>query len=356
LDAKTELHKIARKIDKVILDELQKEMDRSKSISPHIKFLLDNITCIASSGKRLRGAFLYYSYLMHGGKDLDEALRMTAFIELIHSYLLVHDDIMDNADLRRGSFTIHKLYADKYKNADKVDPRHFGEGVALCAGDILCHVGLQILTQSKFPAEYKLKAFELLHYKLTEVGYGQTLDTLGQVIEGVDEDYVLKVHYYKTGTYTYENPIHIGATLARGNDVDYKALSEYAIPAGIAFQLQDDILGMYGDEERLGKPADSDLKEGKTTLLIVYALDHATKDQRKILDRTLGNPNVTAKDLALVRNVIIDTGSLDYSKKVALKLVTKAKTALKERAHPSWKPEGVAFLEGIADYMINRKF
>jgi len=162
------------------------------------------------------------------------------------------------------------------------------------------------------------------------------------------------VHYYKTGKYTYETPLHTGAILAGASDDDLKALTEYAIPGGIAFQIQDDILGMFGDEYKIGKPADSDLSEGKKTLLIVKAFEKGDSLQKKILNKNLGSPKISSKDLREVRQIIIDTGSLEYSKKIALNLVNKAKERLQKYSHSNWIPEGREFLDGIADYMIKR--
>ncbi len=355
MNAKQALEDLAPKIDKVILDVLDKEIDFSHNVSPLVSEILEYTSALAEGGKRLRGSFMYYSYLMFGGKDIDEILKTSAFIELVHAYLLVHDDIMDNAELRRGTPTVHKIYKDIHSTTyNKGDSKHFGEGIALCTGDVLCHLGTKILIDSNFDPQLKLRALSKFHRRIIDVGYGQILDEFLEVKENPTKGDVLHVHLYKTGYYTYETPLHMGAILAGASDEELKVLTEYAIPGGIAFQLQDDVLGMFGDEERIGKPADSDLKEGKQTLLIIKALEKGDDNQKLIIRNALGNPNITEETLNTVRKIIIDTGSLDYSKKLAVDLVKQAKSALETNPNPKWTKEGSDFLHGIADYMINR--
>ena len=211
-----------------------------------------------------------------------------------------------------------------------------------------------VITNTNFSSDYKIRALSKINQEFIDTGYGQIIDVFGEVMEKVDEKHVMLVHYYKTGKYTYETPLHVGAILAGAKEEELNVLTEYAIPAGIAFQMQDDILGMYGDEYRIGKPADSDLKEGKKTLLIVKALEKGNKKQKAILEDLLGKTHIKNEELELARKIIIDTGSLEYSKKTALRLVMKAKNKLNEMANPKWSNRGKEFLEGIADYMINR--
>lgn len=356
MSAKEDLAKIAKKLDKLILEILDEEMEISKNIHPRIDELLEYISAISDGGKRLRGAFVYYGYLMHGGQDLDEIMKIAAAIELNHTYLLIHDDIMDKADFRRGAPTIHKTYRNNFVHmtGQRKDSLHFGESIALCAGDIVSHIAGMVIAKSNFDPEKKIKALEKFHRLITDTGYGQVLDVFLELNEAANDEDVIRVHHYKTGEYTYQNPLQIGAILAGANQEQLDALREYAIPGGIAFQIQDDILGMYGDEGKLGKPATSDLKEGKMTLLIINALENANAQERIILENALGNPTITLDTLEEVRNIIKSTGSLQYSKDVALKYVKQAKENLLNNQSKKWVKEGLDFLVGIADYMIER--
>ncbi len=267
MNAKAALKDIAEEIDKRVEDILDTERSQSDNISPIIKDILNNIPAVCFGGKRLRGAFVYYSYLMFGGKDIDEILKVSAVFEILHSYLLAHDDVMDKSSVRHRKPTLHKIYQNKIKEVKPFyrDSRHFGESIAINIGDVLSHLSSYTLANTNFDAENKIRVFSKYNREFTDTGYGQIIDIYGEVKDDVDEEYVMKVHYYKTGKYTYETPLHVGAILAGAKDEDLKALTEYAIPGGIAFQLQDDILGMFGDEYRIGKPANSDLKEGKKT-------------------------------------------------------------------------------------------
>ena len=320
------------------------------------KNVIKNSYPVCFGGKRLRGAFTYESYRMFNGRDEKEILKVSAVMELLHSYLLIHDDVMDSSDIRHSRPTIHKVYE---KESDKYIPNysnapHFGESIAINIGDILCHLALMNLAKTDFKAEVKIEAMGKIHREFTDTGYGQIIDCFGTILPDVKEDHVLKVHYFKTGKYTYETPLHVGAILAGAAQNELRYLTEYAIPGGMAFQIQDDILGMFGNEEKIGKPADSDLKEGKKTLLIIKALEKATNDQRYILNNALGNEELKQEDLEKVRQIIVDTGSLDYSKDIAKKYMIQAKEALDQFNPRKVRKESLDFLTGIADYVINR--
>ncbi len=361
MSAKEDLNAIAKKIDNEVLKVFERELGKSSSISPAIKDVLNNAKpLVANGGKRIRGAFFYYSYLMHGGKSLKEALIATSFIELIHAYLLVHDDIMDESQKRRGHPTLHTTYEKIYRLANprhytngtlRHKAEHFGESMAINIGDVLCHMGLQVLTDSKFENDLKIKAMSKLHRSITDTGYGQIVDVYGD-IENVDEEYVLKVHLYKTGYYTYQTPLHIGAILAGATEKDLDALTKYAIPAGIAFQIQDDIIDLFSDET--GKTPGLDIMEGKRTLLIVKAYENATRKDKIILDNALGNKNLTSDTFEAVKKILIDTGSLEYSITKAAKLLKKSTKDFTKAKR--FENAGSDFLIGINDYMLNRKF
>lgn len=356
MNAREKLGEFAKIVDKEIEKFLENEYKASSNISPIIAEVIKNMNGVSHGGKRLRAAFTYYSYLMFGGKDLSEITKTTIVPEILHSYLLAHDDFMDNADLRHGEPTLQKIYFDKEKNNPlAVDAKHFGNSMAVNIGDTMCHLALEIMTDSNFNPEFKIKAMKKIHRQFANTGYGQILDCYASLLNDVDEDYVLQVQYFKTGKYTYETPLHIGAILAGANDDDLEVLTKYAVPGGIAFQIQDDILGMFGDEQKLGKPADSDMKEGKKTLLTIKAYEKANDEQKAILNNALGNVDATSEDLEAVRKIIIETGSLDYSKNKALELVAEAKKALEDNDKGNWVSDGRAFLDGVADYMINRE-
>ncbi|MEO6729412.1 MAG: polyprenyl synthetase family protein [Candidatus Dojkabacteria bacterium] len=358
MEAKKALNEIAQIVDVEVEKILKEESRISNDISPIIKELLTTFPVVSFGGKRLRAAFVYYSYIMHGGKNKGEINKVGGAIELLHSYLLAHDDVMDRSDMRHSKPTINRYYEvySKMQGFRRPEAVHFGDSMAVNAGDILCHIGLDVITNSKFESHKKLKALSKINCEFKDTGYGQVIDVYGSVLKTVREDYVMQVHYFKTGKYTYETPLHVGAILAGANDKQLAALTRYSIPGGIAFQIQDDILGMFGNEKKIGKRADSDLREGKKTLLIVKALEKATPAQKKRIEECLGNQEINYDDLEDIRKIMIDTGSLEYSKDVARKLVLKAKRALKDTEDLNWNKKGLDFLEAIADYMITREY
>jgi len=199
-------------------------------------------------GKRLRPAFVYYGYKAFGGTDEEGIIRAAISVELVHAGALVHDDIMDNSDLRRGKPTVHRVFGDRFASSE------IGRSVGIVAGDTILALSGKALSSINVPSERLAIARKFLDKMCGEINIGQYLDVLGNLLPEVDEDWIMKVLEYKTARYTVEKPILIGAVLA-GADLPFLSkLSEFGISVGIAFQIQDDILGMYGDEKKVGKP------------------------------------------------------------------------------------------------------
>ncbi len=302
-------------------------------------------------GKRIRAILMVLGYQLYGGSG-DEIFRASSSLELIQSYLLIHDDIMDESDLRRGKKTVHKIYEDIHlKKGFGGRPHRFGENMGIILGDLANAYAMEILASSNFPSERKVKAIEKLNEIIEYTGYGQIIDIYSGMVQEFGEDDLLLLHKYKTARYTIEGPLVLGAILAGASP---EGLENYAIPVGIAFQLQDDILGLFGSEEKLGKPVTSDLAEGKKTLLIIKALEKASEKERKVIESALGNPAVTLEQLERVREIVRKTGSLDYSRKLAEKLVSEGKRAL--NALNVKNQEAKDFLLWLADYMIKRSY
>ncbi|MFA5926910.1 MAG: polyprenyl synthetase family protein [Patescibacteria group bacterium] len=356
MDAKTQLQEYKQKLDIELNKYLTAKVQEADRISPLTRELMEYIADLTlRGGKRIRAALMYYSYVAHGGKNTDEVLLASMSMELSETYLLIHDDIMDNDSLRRGGMTINTSYRQIGENLyhDKINTRNFGNSMAMLAGNVACALSNELIARSNFDKKDIVRALDELNRVYVVEQYGQMLDVLSQLRENITTKDVLLVHQLKTAPYTFEGPLRIGAILAGADEKSLQKLSDYAIPLGIAFQIQDDILGMFGSEEKLGKPVISDLKEGKKTLLILKALDRATARQREIIEINLGNKKTTMNGLKDVREVINQTKSLDYSKAMAKKLVEEAVSAMNLL---KLKKEGSVFLQNIADYMINREY
>lgn len=351
LEALTDFKK---KIDPEIAGYFDQVIKESAKIDRSItEALRHSKKIIMSGGKRARAAFMYYGYLAAGGKELKKILKASISIELIHLYLLIHDDIIDCDGKRHGIVTLHEYYKKIGKRSFKnKDAQQFGISMAIITGDTINAIGNQIVLESGFDSKLILKASSVLQkiISMTVIGESQDIHIENRGKATVAE--ILKMYENKTAKYSFEGPLHLGAILGGANDEFLKRLSGYAIPAGIAFQIQDDILGIFGEESKTGKPVGSDIRQGKYTILVAKAFEKANLKQRKILNDALGNKYLTLGDIDDFRSVIIDTGALDYAKNLAMKLVIEAK---KELEKIKMNSEAKKFLCDIADYMIQRE-
>ncbi len=351
-DVKLTLKQYQARINSELEKFFDKKIQRVKGISPHIIELTKNLREFTlRDAKRIRPILLIFGYkCIKDPKNESDILKAALAAELMESFLLIHDDIIDNDSIRRKKPTLHKIYEERSKRYN-TDHTHFGKSMAIIGGDILATLGSEILLSTNFKDSLKLKAIEKFNRVVINTGFGELLDVISEVDNKISEKDILKIHELKTAKYTIEGPLHIGAILAGAKEKHLSILSKYAIPLGKAFQIQDDILGMYGDQKKTGKPVGSDLKEGKKTLLILKALEKSNLKDRLKIKRALGNKKLTTRQLNQIRKIIMDTGSLQYSKDMAKQLAEKAKSAI---SRSSFKKEGKEFLIQIADYIINR--
>lgn len=356
MDAQKTLKEFKKDLDKELKQYLDLKIDEANNLSPKAAVLMEHISDLTlRGGKRIRAALLFYSYLAHGGRDRKMALLVSMSMEMAETYLLIHDDIMDDDSLRRGGTTIHANYEQmcKTKYRRKADPYRLGNSMGILAGDIACAFSNEIIANSKFKDQNIKNALSELNRVYAIEGYGQALDVFAELDSETSKNDVDLVQRLKTVPYTFEGPTKIGAILAGAKQKDIARLEQYSIDLGTAFQIQDDILGMFSSEEKLGKPVTSDLEEGKKTLLILDALEKAEPAQKEIICKNLGNKKATFSDLEDVRRVIEETGSLNYSIQLAKKLAERAKITIEKS---KLKKEGKDFLSGVAEYVINREY
>lgn len=337
---------IGRYFDRII----QEAGKRDKIIADALRYVKK---LVLAGGKRLRPAFMCYGYLAAGGKERDEMLKTSASIELIHIFLLIHDDVIDKDVKRHGMDTVNVRYQ---KIGEKifpgVDHNHFGNSMAVIVGDMISALGNQILYDSRFDSKRIIKALHKLQSLISMTGIGEAQDVYMEYKKKASEKEILAMYENKTAKYTIEGPLHLGAILGGANGSLLKILTNYSVPVGIAFQIQDDILGVFGNEEKLGKSVGSDISSGKQTLLVVKAREKADRNQKRILDETLGKKNLTQKEIEAFRSVIKETGALDYAKKMSMDLIIQGRKAIEKS---KIKKESKEFLVGIAEYMINRE-
>lgn len=337
-----------KKVDIQLENFFEEKERQAKKISPEMVELISvGQEFVMRPAKRLRPAFVYYGYKACGGKAEQEIIYISMSAELLQGFALVHDDIMDNSSLRRGKPTVHKIFERKYKS------KKLGQSLAILVGDSLLSFANEVFSSSSFDSRLVASARRYFDLAVTEGCSGQFLDVVGDSLEEFSLKRAEKVIEFKTSKYTIERPLHIGAALADASREAFQALSGYALPLGKAFQLQDDILGMFGDKKTLGKPVGSDLAEGKKTFLAVKTLKSLKGEKRKRLIRLLGNGKVSRSDLGWARAVIRETGALDCTQKKAMKLIEEAKKALGK--HPFTR-QGREFFQGIADFMLAREY
>ena len=354
MDAKIALLDYKKKVDPEIEAYFKKVINETEGADENI---LDAIKyarkIVMAGGKRARAAFMYYGYLAAGGRERKKMLKASVSIELIHAFLLIHDDVIDQDELRHGVKTTHIYYGEIAKKYFKnKDANHFGNSMAIIIGDMIGALGNQVLYESKFEAGIIIKALHRLQSIVSCTAIGQSEDVFIENRGRATEKEILKMYENKTAKYTFEGPLHLGAILAGADQKFLQSLSGYSIPAGIAFQIQDDILGIFGHAEKTGKPVGSDVRQGKQTILVAKALEKADKKQKEILKKCLGNKNLTASELSQFKKVIIETGSLAYAQELAQKLIFEAKAKIDQ---VDIEKEAREFLLGIVDYMLNRE-
>jgi geranylgeranyl diphosphate synthase type I len=303
-------------------------------------------------GKMARGALVCLGYRSVGGKDEKAILAASAAVEIAHSFIVMHDDWIDNDLSRRGKPTVHVQFEKIHKKRiKKGDARRWAGGMSFVLGDIGCWLAYQLLAGADFPAERKIEAISLLSRLVVKTGFGQFLDITYDLEPGFDWDKIIKIRKLKTAYYTLVMPLTVGICLGGGSKKKLQAAEDFGFPVGIAFQLRDDYLGLYGDPKITGKSASSDLKEGKKTLLMAKALDVLKGKKKKVLEQALGKGNLTEKEVEEVREIVKDSGAVDYCQSLAEELVEKGKKVIPRLAARS---DLARIYTSLADYLVKR--
>jgi geranylgeranyl diphosphate synthase type I len=306
-------------------------------------------------GKRIRGALTMTAYKMFGGTDMQVAVLAARAIEMLHAYILIVDDIQDRSETRRGGPTAHvklsKYHADENLGGDS---GHFGVSVALNGALFGVHSAVNILANLDTKPETRLQIINNVNKNFIATAHGQTLDIFNEVLGKVNESNVDKVLLWKTAYYTFMNPLQLGAVLAGANGADLEVLAKYSLAAGRAFQITDDILGIFGDVEDSGKDPMDDIREGKRTILTVKALESAPKIDVEFLARMLGNEQIAKAEFLRCRDIIKTCGALEYAENRAKESVQDALLSL-QATGSNWDNIQVEFLSNLVQFLIDRK-
>ena len=342
--------KIDAYFDKVLKESI-KEDDLVTEALQHAKQI------VLAGGKRLRSAFMYYGYIGAGGTEEEKILDASMSVELIHSFLLVHDDIIDRDDIRHGVPTLHRRYADFGRRFfPEKDVEHFGNSIAIIMGDMLYSFGNDIIFCADFPKERVFEALSKVQHIVSLTVVGQARDIYMEYKREATEEEILNMYKNKTAKYTVEGPLHMGAILAGCSQELLDGFTAYATPLGIAFQIQDDILGVFGTTKRLGKPVGSDIQEGKITILVSRAMQNgSTKDKKRLKVLLSLGTEMQDEDIEEFREIIIRTGALEGAKKLADQYIEEGEAAL-GAIEKLVNPRTFDFLSSVAKYMTQREY
>ncbi|MBQ1071222.1 polyprenyl synthetase family protein [Micromonospora sp. D75] len=284
---------------------------------------------VLGGGKRLRPAFGYWGYRGAGGVDSDQVVAALAALEFVQASALIHDDLMDRSDTRRGEPAVHRRFAARHRAAGwGGDADAFGDSAAILLGDLCLVWSDELLHSSGLPPATVARARPVFDEMRTEVTVGQYLDVLTQATADTSLDRAAKVARYKSAKYTVERPLLLGAALAGAPAEVHAAYSAYGLPLGEAFQLRDDVLGVFGDPELTGKPAGDDLREGKRTYLVAAALETLDEAGREALLAGLGVPDLDAAGVDRLRELITSSGALERAERHITALTESALAAL----------------------------
>lgn len=294
------------RIDAALTVFAGEKREQLTGISPDLTEFADAAIGFIAGGKRLRPLFCRAGWLVAGGDPDDTAFdHAAASLEWLQGSALAHDDVMDGSDTRRGRPSLHRDFAARHAHREAVgDPEAHGAGVAILLGDLMLSWADEHFRYSGLTTVPE--ALRWLDLCKTEVTAGQYLDILAQSRSSISLSDAMLVVRFKSAKYTVERPLHLGATLAGGSPDLITALTDVALPLGEAFQLRDDVLGVFGDPAATGKPAGDDLREGKRTALIAHAIELGTDADRRTIARLLG----TADGIAPLTDVIVRTGAL----------------------------------------------
>ncbi|WP_137813487.1 polyprenyl synthetase family protein [Gandjariella thermophila] len=308
------------RVERELVDYLDTRRAEAQAADPAFADAVDALRgFVLGGGKRIRPTFAWWGWRAGGGDpggaEAPAVLRAISALELLQAGALIHDDLIDASAVRRGAPTIHVAFAGRHRQHGWLgQPERFGLGVAVLLGDIALTWADDMLADSGLPAAPLRRCRAPWQRMRTEMLAGQYLDIFTQVTGNESADAALRVDRLKTAAYTVERPLHLGAAIAGADPAAVEALRSFGADIGVAFQLRDDLLGVFGDPEVTGKPAGDDLREGKRTLLVAVALERARERGEhaaaETLRSALGRPDLDEGTVRTVQGLLTDLGAV----------------------------------------------
>ncbi len=304
-------------------------------------------------GKRIRGSLAAFSYDYAAGDHFGASgLRLAVAFELIQSYFLIIDDVMDKSATRRGKPTIHELYGQS--STTWAHDQHTTNMLAINVGLIAQHLANIAIAELPEKPELITKLFSQLHRNIAGTTFGQIDDLVQQIGEDVNEQDIMRKYLLKSSYYTYISPLQSGLTLAGVTDQKtLQEVREFGDAAGVAFQLHDDYLGVFGEAAKTGKSNLDDLQEGKYTLLIQHALEHTDQQGKTLLLESVGNNELTENQAVAVRQVLSESGAKSYLQQQTKDYASQATAIIQASSY--WNEESKRVLEELVTFTVSRE-
>lgn len=338
------LKKNAQEVDQFLERYLLEYTSEVENINPKFKFLMDNFRESCKGGKRIRAALVRLGYELANGNNTFEkqVLKVACGYEIFQTAILAHDDIIDKSELRRGEPSLYM----------RLGGGHYGISQAIILSDIGFFLTIKTISESDFSDAIKSKAIDTFTDTFLKTGLGETLDVeVSFKREDVSLSDVETINLLKTADYSVVGPLKLGIVLAGGNDKLIDCIQKFGEDLGVAFQLQDDILGVFGSEKETGKSTSSDIEEGKMTLLYLKAYEKANPAQKKFLDENYGKGRRPEGTLEKIKELFTQTGAVDYCKEESVNLINRSKGVIYEM---DISPSSKDLLFEMADFLIER--
>ena len=328
---------IENRINEILDGEIKRYKDNC-----FIKESLEELKILSKGGKRVRGYLIKLGQMLFG-KDDDSYIDIAAAIEIFQTAILIHDDVIDEADKRRGLDTINAKYAG-----------HIGISKAICIGDLGFFISYNIINNANISDDLKIEIMKVYSKTLYNTVNGEIIDVelplkSLEYHKKMDDKLIYDIYVNKTAWYTIIGPILIGASSANASSLDKEKLMQMGENLGIAFQIKDDLLGLYSEDDSMGKTL-NDIKEGKQTIIYKYAIDHANKEEIEIINKYYGNSDVTIDENKIITDLFIKLGAKENAEKLELEYTKKGIDIIN-----SMDVKNKDLFMDFANYLLKRK-
>jgi geranylgeranyl diphosphate synthase type I len=352
------LKKEVKSVEAALRGFLDNKIKTASKLSSWHKQYYENIKeYMTRGGKRLRPVLVVVGYkAIKEDVEIEHLYRASCSVEILHNGSLLHDDLIDHDETRRGGKTFHAKYRDMAaeRGENKDVAFDYGMTMAILGGDSLINLGAEAITAAELDPDVGMQCQHYYQFAYSNLVDGVLLEMNMIKDKTADSEMYLQMVRMKTAV-LFDRSLMMGAAMARANDSQVHALMEFGIKVGQAFQIQDDILGSFGDEEKTGKSTSGDIREGKKTMLVFETYAKATSEQRKEFDALLGKDGMSDKEVNKIRAIFRDTGALKACQELMEHLLTTGQAAL-DKAEPALNPKYKSFLIEMSNFLVQRDY